>query len=229
MTTDTNYASDEELFRRLQGNLHEATEEATRPARRARLAQETTDLVRTLAGRIYDQPDRWGLDRVPAESRDDVACDVLIALLQQATSAGIRSSVAEWFGRQAESRLREAVARTGEAAPRLRERQVPGAISQLQAQEGVGDKLPPSLLDAADGPWQRFEQQFPREALALRLRYFLGRTPEEMMAILDIPSSGVVGAQLSRARGHMRSFLESAGYDPKAIAGMLSQFGGEQE
>ena len=229
MTTDANYASDEEVFRRLHQNFHESGEEATRPARRTRLAQETADLARTLAGRIYDQPDRWGLSRVPEESRDDVACDVLIALLHQATSTGIRSSVSKWFARQAGRRSQEVTAIRHEAVLRPREVQLPGAISRLQEQEGMGDRLAPSLLDAVDGPWQRFEQQFPREALALRLRYFLRRTPEEMMAILDIPSTGVVGAQLSRAREQMRAFLGSAGYDAGTISGVLSQIGGDRE
>ena len=226
--TGANFASDEELFRRLKLNLHEAASEATRPARRTRLAQETNEMFEVLAGRIYDQPDRWGLTYVPQAWRDEIAHDMLLALLQQASGAGIKSGVAEWFAREVKHRFQAASEKFGATASEPA-RPVPGSVTGGgEQEEAVAEDLPSALLDTAEGPWQRFEQQFPKEALTLRLKYLLNQTPEKMMSILNAPSTGAVGTQLRRSRERMRTFLESAGYDHRTITKVLDQLGTDQ-
>ena len=220
MMGEASYASDEELFRRLQHNLREGVSDATRPARRTRLTLEANDLVRVLAERIYDAPDRWGLGQVPETWRDEVAHDLLFTVLHQASGSGIRSGVAEWSAREVKRRFEEAKGKFGGPAAEV--------AGQPAAQTRMAEEQPPVLLDEVDGPWQHFERQFPKEALVLRLRYLLKRTPDEVMAILGIPSTGAVSTQVRRARDRMRTSLQEAGYDRTAIARTLGQFGGDQ-
>ena len=224
MTTDPNYQSDQEIVKRVRQHLAEAFEGDTRPARRIRLGDEVDEMMQVLAGRIYAAPDVWGLSSIPQELRDDVAHDVLLDLFRDGQTGGEREGVAEWFAKRAERRFQELWSRaeTVAGAP-----QAPVSTPLPPVKEGASE-ADVAVLDTPGGPWQRFEQQFPRDAFALRLRYVLNRSPEEMMVMLDSPSTGAVHSRLSRARGRMRMFFEQSGYDRNTILAVLRQFGDAQ-
>ena len=82
MNTDPNYQSDEEILNRLRGHFEESAESDVRPARVVRLNEEIQELLTVLAERIYNQPQRWGLDQIPQPLRDDVALDGLLEFLK---------------------------------------------------------------------------------------------------------------------------------------------------
>ena len=228
MITDPNYQSDEEILKRLQQHLNETSSKGTRPSRIARLDQDTHDLMLVLAERIYAEPERWGLRNIPQPWRDDVANDSLLGLLQQASSFGGRELVADWFAKDAERRFRGLWSKTENVADTPREMASPSFADQEATAEEQPEVATSALLDAADGPWQRFEQEFPRDAFALRLRYVLKRTPDEMLIMLDAPTVSAIHSRLSRARGRMRMFFDQSRFDRSAIQAILKQFGDEQ-
>ena len=115
--TEASFASDEELFRWLRYNLHEAALEATLPARRTRLAQEVQETFEILAGRVYDRPDQWGLSSIPQAWRDEVAYDMLLALLEQASGRDIKPDVTEWFAREVKYRFQALTEKFATPAP----------------------------------------------------------------------------------------------------------------
>jgi DNA-directed RNA polymerase specialized sigma24 family protein len=221
MTTDPNYQSDQEIVKRVRQHLAEALQGGARPARKIRLGDEVDEMMQVLAGRIYAAPEVWGLSSIPQELRDDVAHDVLLDLFRDGYAGGERGGVAEWFAKHAERRFREL---WGRAKAVANVSQAQGSTPPFPVKEGASE-IDVAVLDTPGGPWQRFEQQFPRDAFALRLRYVLNRSPEEMMVMLDNDSTGAVHSRLSRARGRMRMFFEQSGYDRNTILAILRQFG----
>jgi DNA-directed RNA polymerase specialized sigma24 family protein len=222
MSTDPNYQSEEELLRRLQQHLAEAAGADTRPARRARLAEEANAVVLILADRIYSDARRWGLGNVPPNLREDVAQDTLLNLLQNAGAIGGReNTVADWFGKQSERRFRILWRTMETAAQSPRE---PELISSDRVTESSEPVAGPGV-DEPDGPWHKFEQEFPRDAFVLRLRYILRRSPGDMAIMLDAPNINAINSRLTRARGRMLMFFEQSGFDQKAITEIMDQFG----
>ena len=227
MITDPTYLSDEELLQLLRQQLHIGF--GVDAARRARVAEEASRLMLVLAERVYKAPEEWGLAPIPPGLRDDVAHDVLLALLERAPGWGEADNVAEWFGKQAERRFEELWPKAGGLDTAPHEPTVLGAtILQVAGTEEELDTAASTMLDAPDGPWQRFEQEFPRDAFVLRLRYVLDRAPDEMMVMLDAPNTRAIHSRLSRARGRLRMFFEQSGYDRSLVAPLLRQFGANQ-
>ena len=220
MTNNPAYHSDEEILNRLRTRMEEAALPETSPVRTDRLVQEANALVVLLAERIYTDPERWGLTHIPATLRDDVAQDVLLQLLRHAGSFEGRETAVDWFTRRAERRFRE-MWRKLEA---LRAEGPPSHVEDAPSAAEEPDQGTVEVFDAADGPWRRFEHEFPRDAFALRLRYMLKRTPGEMMIMLDAPSTNAIESRLNRARGRIRMFCEQAGYDSQDIAAVLRHF-----
>ena len=72
---------------------------------------------------------------------------------------------------------------------------------------------------------RQFENDFPRDASTLRLRYVDNRSPEEMAALLDAPSIRAVGQRLTRARDRFRMFCEQSGLDRHDTADLMLRFG----
>lgn len=225
MNTDPNYQSDEEILNRLRGHFEESAESDVRPARVVRLNEEIQELLTVLAERIYNQPQRWGLDQIPQPLRDDVALDGLLEFLKPESRFNGRDQVAELFSRYVEDRFRQLWGRS--------ESVVAGDhLRSSSSDKNVDDEASMSataLLDIENGPWKTFEQEFPRDAFALHLRYVLNRSPEDMAVMLDAPTAGAIQSRLSRARGRLHMFFESSRYENAVIDGLKSLFGGERD
>ncbi len=226
MATDPNYQSDEEILKRLHAHIGEALAKDTRPTRIARLTEEAGDLMVVLAERIYTAPERWGLGHIPGMLRDDVAHDTLLTLIKDGSHVGDRGTIAEWFAKQAERRFQELWLKAGDKS--ALQTPLPEPTTAMEEVTEQDLEAASALLDAEGGPWVRFEQEFPRDAFVLRLRYILNRSPDEMMIMLDTSSSSAIRSRLSRARSRMRMFLEQSGYDRTTIGALLQQFGSGQ-
>ena len=226
MATDPNYQSDEEILMRLHTHIGEALAKDTRPARITRRTEEASELIMVLAERIYAEPEHWGLGHIPGVLRDDVAHDTLLTLIQDGSGVGDRGNAAEWFATQAERRFQELWLKAGDKGALQAPLPEPATADEQVTEKDLEDAS--ALLDATEGPWALFEQQFPRDGFVLRLRYILNRSPDEMTIMLDTSSSSAIRSRLSRARSRMRMFLEQSGYDRTTVGALLQQFGGGQ-
>lgn len=216
MTSGPNYYSDEELLKQLHALL------AERPVR-SRAGKDSLADARTLfselASRVYDEPDKWGLNQIPPQYRDDVAQDALVDLLAQLNTVKDRRSAADWYSDAVEERFRElweAKEQTNDTngATPIRPRRTPVDAA--------------NLFRLKDGPWQKFEKEFPRDASALRLRYEQHQTPAEMEVILDAPNERAVLTRIDRARARFRMFVEQTGTTRTETATIMERFQEEQ-
>ena len=216
MTISPNYYSDEEILKRLHAILVE------RPVRRRAGQQAMSDarvLVGELASRIYDEPGKWGLSQIPEGFRDDVAQDALVDLLAALGTVKDRRSAAVWFSGAVEERFRQIWSAKQRSAALAASAN--GATPSRLRRTAVDAK---NLFRLKDGPWQRFEREFPRDASALRLRYEQGHSTSEMEVMLDAPSESVVLTRIERARARFRMFVEQAGYGRPETAAIMERF-----
>jgi hypothetical protein len=211
VTNRSAYHSDEELIKRLQAALRTTDTEGTDLAREDENVSEARTLAAELAERIYADPASWGIGSIPDDVRDEAVADAFVAMLFAVTDLGGRQSVTDWFSITVESRFRRLWKLT-ERATEERQRRADEAPSPV-ADEAPADEpeAPPTLFEEKDGVWGKFEHDFPRDAFALRLRYLLKRTPDEMTIMLDAPSARAIGMRLDRARDRFRMFCEQSG------------------
>ena len=223
VTNGPTYYSDEELIKRLQAVMRDAPEH--RSGDDAALT-EARSLAAELAERIYADPATWGVSSIPADFRDDAVTDAFVALLYAIPELHGRQRVAEWFNVTIESRFRRLwTLSQGQAAERERLAAERPAIQP--SDEVEGEEQPesgaPSVFEVKDGVWEHFEHGFPRDAFALRLRYLLKRTPDEMAVMLDAPSARAINMRLSRARDRFRMFCEQSGVSRRETANIMGQ------
>ncbi len=216
-STGPSYYSDEEIVKRLHALLAERPVSVTN----RHASSEIRTLFGELASRIHDNADQWGLSSIPAAFRDDAARDALVDLLAAVGTVKDRRFTTEWFAATVEERFRQLWSAQGRANA-LRDR------AQAASNGSVPTSRPPldiaEVFGADDGPWQRFERDFPRDASALKLRYQDGHTPDELEVMLDARSPSAVTARLSRARSRFRMFVEQSGYDRREVGAILERF-----
>ena len=228
MTEGPAFHSDEELIRRLQGLLRASSEGAEGLAGSSATGDART-IAAELAERVLRDPARWGLDNVPQAFRDDAATDAFMMMLYAVPNLGGRQGVAEWFSITVESRFRRLWA-LSERQSAERERlaaEAPEAVVEPATEPPPAEPETPSLFEVADGVWSRFEYEFPRDAFALRLRYLLKRSPEEMAVMLDAPSSRAIDMRLNRARDRFKMYCEQSGMSRREIADVIGELAEE--
>ncbi len=219
------YQSDEEIIRRLQVILHDQGNGPQDRARRESGVREVRNLTAELAERIYREPDAWGIHEVPIEYRADAAADTLLQMLSRVSTMGSPRNIREWFVNAVEVRFKELWS-SADRETRVRETEEATARSREEAAEtGQGASI---VFEENSELWQRFEEEFPRDAFALRLRYELNRTPDEMAVMLDAPSERAITIRLNRAKERFRMYCEQAGLSQRETAGILAQFAEER-
>ena len=219
------YQSDEEIIRRLQVILHDQGSALQDRARRESGVREVRNLTAELAERIYREPDAWGIHEIPIEYRADAAADTLLQMLSRVTTMGSPRNIREWFVNAVEARFKELWS-SADRETRARESEEAMARSREEAAEtGQGASV---VFEENSELWQRFEGEFPRDAFALRLRYELNRTPDEMAVMLDAPSERAITIRLNRAKERFRMYCEQAGLSQRETAGILAQFSEER-
>lgn len=223
MTTGSpTFFSDEELVKRLQIVLRDVAADGTQGARVEVNVREARNLAAELAGRIHADPAAWGIAQIPAPYRDDAAQDAFAGLLRGLGDYRGAPAVAQWFAGLAETSFRELWAisqRKAESPPPVA---APPAAPTAKPED---QERAQRLFDATDGPWQRFEREFPRDAFALRLRYLLRRTPEEMAIMTDTQDVRSVLMRVNRARDRFRMFCDQTGVDRGLALSLLAQLG----
>ena len=226
MTTNPNYHSDTELIKRLQIVLRDASETAHDRMRVEGNQREVRHLTAELAERIYAEPDKWGISTIPEGLRDDAASDALLALLVEVPEFRAHQPVAEWYVSKVEECYQRlwAISERQAAEPRAPEPQA-AAVDSAE----TPDAEAAAFFESADGIWQDFEKQFPRDAFALRLRYLLNRSPEEMAVMLDAANTRAIAMRLNRAKDRFRTFCEQSGYGRRETADVMARFGEESE
>ena len=214
MTTGPSFHSDEEILRRLHTAMEQAAPGLPGDPAHDAAVHEAHSLVAEVASRIYDDPNKWGIAYIPEEFRDEAAQDAFIDMLARLTEAKERRSASMWFAVAAEERFRGAWGRheQQEAAP--------------DAGESDGLVNPAQAFDDPAGPWKRFEDAFPRDASALRMRYIEGMSAEQMEIVIDAQNARVVQTRVARARDRFKMFCEQAGYNRLQVAAILQRFGG---
>lgn len=224
MTMEATYVSPEELFRRLHDTLSEGVADSTAAARRTRLGHDASNLVRVLAERIYDKPQEWNLTIESELWGEDLPHDLLLAILNRAGGIGFRSGGFDWVEKEVVRRteiIKSMIAATDKSRKTSRKKTPSSKIQGQTSKAGLPSNV---LPQNAANPWRHFEQNFPRDALLLRLRFLLNRTNEEIMTILEIPSAGALNARVRAAREGMRSYLREAGYDTRSVDETLKTF-----
>jgi DNA-directed RNA polymerase specialized sigma24 family protein len=222
VTSGPSYYSDEEIIKHLQALPRDSATLSASPDE----VREARSLAAELAERIYADPATWGIATIPERFRDDAAADAFTALLAEVPNFKGRQSVPEWFSQAVEIRFRRLWIMSEQLVAEQR--------------DGVPKPLPPQKARsrrAADGPtaesvipgrnalWRQFENDFPRDASTLCLRYVDNRSPEEMAALLDASSVRAVGQRVARARDRFRMFCEQSGLDRHDTADLMLRFG----
>ncbi len=219
------YQSDEEIIRRLQVILHEQGDGPQDRTRRENGVREVRNLTAELAERIYREPDTWGIEEIPVEYRADAAADTLLQMLTRVSTMGSPRNIREWYVNAVEARFKELWS-SADKENRARETEEETARSR---EEAAGTPHGASIVFEENAElWQRFESEFPRDAFALRLRYQLNRTPDEMAVMLDAPSERAITIRLNRAQERFRMYCEQAGLSQRETAGILAQFSEER-
>lgn len=219
------FVSEEELVKQLQDVLRSVTSVPNAYPTDEQIA-DAQAIVEELSMRIYNNAELWGIADVPAEFRDDVVIDTFNTLLFSLNSPKLRTSVIDWFKTTAEAKFHRAWA-LAERQKAEAERITVAAEANPRPRETPEDSGVPADAPAAfslpDDGWSRFEAEFPRDAFALRLRYLLKQTPEQMATMLDAPSSRAIAMRLTRARDRFRMFCEQQGISRTQVGAMLSE------
>ena len=225
MTNGPSYNSEEELIKRLQIVVRDMAHGGYDLTREANDVREVRNLAAELAERIVLEPAKWGIASVPEELRDDAAADAFIALLLSVAEFRGRQPISEWYASTVESKFRRLwTVSEQKAAERDNNAREP------KPEEIIGADLDgpaAAIFEDSRGVWQNFEKEFPRDSFALRLRYMLKRTPDEMAAMLDAPSSRAVTMRLNRARDRFQMFCEQSGIGRRETTDIMEQFAEE--
>ncbi len=217
MTTGPSFYSDEEILRRLHTAMWQAAPGLPGDPAHDAAVREAHSLAAEIASRIYDHPNKWGVAYIPEEFRDEAVQDAFIDVLARLTEAKEQRSASTWFAVAAEERFRRAWGRHEQ-----------GAAPDAGESDGLVD--PAHAFDDPAGPWRRFGDAFPRDASALRMRYFEGMSPEQMEVVIDAQNVRVVQTRVARARDRFKMFCEQAGYNRVQVAAIMQRFGsGEAE
>ena len=225
MSTGHYYQSDEEIIRRLQVILHEQGDAPHDRSRRESGVREVRTLTAELAERIYREPDAWGIDEIPVEYRADAAADTLLQMLSRVSTMGSPRNIREWYVNAVEVRFKELWSEADREAKARESEEETARTREEAAETGQGASV---VFEENAELWQRFEGEFPRDAFALRLRYQLNRTPDEMAVMLDAPSDRAITIRLNRAKERFRMYCEQAGLSQRETAGILAQFSEER-
>jgi DNA-directed RNA polymerase specialized sigma24 family protein len=232
VTNRPTYISDEELIKQLQSLLR-ATPPAGSPQPPTReQVEETRSLAAEFAERIYGDPDKWGLTAIPGAFRDDAAGDALVALFYAAPDMRGRQSVAEWFTGTVESKFRRiwAVAERQNSERALRAREASSTPPEPEPVPAAEEAdAAQSLFEDESSIWPGFEDSFPRDAFALRLRYHLKRDSAEMAVMLDAPSARAITMRVDRARDRFRMYCEQQGVNRRDLTDLVAQVSEETE
>lgn len=221
MTSGPGYYSNEELVRRLR-DLARSSAQGGRM--RGGGVRELRTLASTLADRIYDDPERWGIADISPEFRDDAAADTLMRLLSGTADVPPRTQVTEWFGRAVEARFRQLWAIAEEAREKRRD-QAPVEDEPLSDEERESAA---SVLEENSEMWRRFEAEFPHDAFMVRLRYVMNRRVEDIAVMLDAPSVEAVVARINRGRDRFRMLCEQNGLSRRETAAIMARMAEEQ-
>jgi len=176
-------------------------------------ASEVRGLIQELAERIYRDPVKWGYSSISPEFRDDAVIDAFIAMLLALPEMRGKQTVTDWFSVNVESKFRRLWALEERQAPE-RERLVQESAKWAATEPEVEEEQvqgEPSLFADTKGIWPGFENSFPRDAFALRLRYLMERKPAEMAVMLDAPSERAISMRLDRARERFKMYCEQQG------------------
>jgi len=220
------YISDEELVKQFQSLLRATPPAGSHQPPTREQVEEARSLAAEFAERIYDDPDKWGLTAIPDAFRDDAAGDALVSLFYAAPDMRGRKSVAEWFTGTVESKFRRlwAVAERQDAERALRANEQPSSPPEPEPlPTAAGSDIAPSLFEDESSIWPGFEDSFPRDAFALRLRYHLKRNPAEMAVMLDAPSARAITMRVDRARDRFRMYCEQQGVNRRDLTDMVAQ------
>jgi hypothetical protein len=223
------YISDDELVKQLQ-NLLRATAPADSPQPPARRQlDEARTLAAEFAERIYGDPVKWGLTNIPEEFRDDAAGDALVALFYAAPEKRGSQSVVEWFSETVESKFRRIWAVADRQNGKRARRAADGTNAPAPIDEPVGapPEAPGTLFEDETGIWPAFEESFPRDAFALRLRYHLRRDSADMAVMLDAPSERAIALRVDRARDRFRMYCGQRGVNRRDTAALVAQISEE--
>ena len=224
MTNKSTFQSEEEIIKRLQVLLRESRGTTAADPGDASV-REARELAVGLAERIFDDPNKWGIASIPVEHRDDAVADAFVAMLTSINDVGGRQSIAEWFGVTAESKFRRLwtlAERQGAERDRLAAERADSPDPEPE-EEDSPTGIAASMFEVSGGVWESFEHEFPRDGFAMRLRYLLKRTPEQLVVMLDAPSSRAVNLRLGRARDRFRMFCEQSGMAHREVATLMDQ------
>ncbi len=225
MTTGPTYYSDEELVKRLQELTRLQMQGGAR--RRGGGVREIRDLAATLAGRIYDEPQKWGIANIQREFRDDAAADTLLKLLSGTAEITGRTRVSEWFSRSVEARFRELWTFAEKAREKYKEERASdeegeGSLTEEESESAAG------VLEENSDMWKRFEAEFPSDAFILRLRYVMNRRPEDIAVMLDQGVQSVT-TRIDRGRDRFRMLCEQGGFSRRQVAAIMARMSEERE
>lgn len=226
---DVTFLSEEEIVKRLQVVLRDFIEARGDYKRQANSVKEARDLAAKLAERIYDEPQKWGIATILPEFRDDSAADAFVSLLTGVENLPGRSTVSEWYERVVESKFRRLWS--------LSEDKASSSLNEDTSNVGISsDTISPevqvnaeSVFEEQASIWEAFESDFPRDAFALRLRYMLDRSVEQMVVMLDAPSSRAIAIRINRARDRFKMFCEQRGLERNEIVEIMSRLPEEKE
>lgn len=230
MTNRPAYISDEELIKQLQILLRATPPTGSpQPPTREQI-EEARSLAAEFAERIHGDPVKWGLADIPEKFRDDAAGDALVALFYAAPDMRGRQTVAEWFSGTVESKFRRLWGVADRQTTERERRKTERANAPVEVE--VEDTKPengPTLFEDEGSVWPGFEESFPRDAFALRLRYHLKRDPAEMAVMLDAPSARAITMRVDRARDRFRMYCEQQGVNRRDITALVGQVSEESE
>ncbi|MEE8519666.1 MAG: hypothetical protein V3S98_11125 [Dehalococcoidia bacterium] len=224
MTNGPSYNSEEELIKRLQIVFRDMAHGGYDPTREANDAREVRNLAAELAERIVMEPEKWGISIIPEELRDDAAADAFVALLLSVPDFRGRQPISEWFANTVESKFRKLWTISEQKAA---ERENNEREPKPKTKGADIDGPTAAVFEDNNGVWEKFEKEFPRDSFALRLRYMLKRTPDEMAVMLDAPSTRAVTMRLNRARDRFKMFCEQTGIGRRETSDIMEKFAEE--
>lgn len=219
MVSNPNFSSPEELVKRLQVVFRDLTDTSSAFGLSDANLREARNLAAELAGRMYDEPGEWGAGEVPERFRDDAVADALVQLLVAVPAQRGRQSIVSLFAKSVEASFQKAWA-DAQAAEAERSRLTPPAAPAVD--ESAAPMI--SVFEAQPELWARFEQEFARDAFALRVRFLLNRGPDEMAVMLDAPNERAIIMRLNRARDRFQLFCEQAGLDRREVEVLIAGF-----
>ena len=225
---DITFLSEEEIIKRLQIVLQDFKAARGDYVRQSNSVKEVRDLAAKLAERIYDEPQKWGITEILPEFRDDATTDTFVSLLLDVENLPGRNTVSDWFERAIESKFRKLWS--------LAEDQASKSSGNLNVNNFLEDSVHSEpetnsglIFEEHASLWESFESDFPRDAFALRLRFMLGRSVDQMVVMLDAPSIRAIAIRINRARDRLRMFCEQRGLDKTVVQEIMNRLPEEVE